>query len=139
MKNIFFAFLSCIFFVLFLVLYIFFSNPDVEKLNGCLTTTMYKVSLCPGSSNYVPLSSISPVLVQTVLISEDASFYFHKGFDWAEIKNSFYTNIERGRFSRGGSTITQQIIKNTLLTTDKTVVRKFKEWVLDQIKHRRSQ
>lgn len=61
---------------------------------------------------------------------EDASFYTHNGIRPTSIVRALIANIFSGNFSQGGSTITQQVIKNTLLTTEKTITRKFKEWIL---------
>lgn len=65
-----------------------------------------------------------------VISIEDAHFYTHSGIRPTSILRAIFVNLTKGSFSQGGSTLTQQIIKNTLLNTDKTVVRKFKEWVL---------
>src|SRR5690606_25629050 len=58
------------------------------------------------------------------------SFFDHSGFDWFEVRKSFELNISRLRFSRGGSTITQQLAKNLFLDGRKSVVRKLKEALL---------
>jgi monofunctional biosynthetic peptidoglycan transglycosylase len=95
-----------------------------------MTTEMFKVKLCPTSDSYTPLRQISPFMISSVLLSEDASFYQHNGFDFAEIKNSFQRNLSEGEFARGGSTITQQLVKNVFLSPDKTLTRKLKEAIL---------
>ena len=61
-----------------------------------------------------------------VLVSEDAGFYGHMGVDLAEIRAAWAENAERGRIARGGSTITQQLVKNLLLTPEKTVGRTYR-------------
>ncbi|QQR50582.1 PBP1A family penicillin-binding protein [Candidatus Nomurabacteria bacterium] len=61
---------------------------------------------------------------------EDAEFYQHKGIRITSIIRAVLINLAHGEFSQGGSTITQQIVKNTLLTKEKTITRKFKEWIL---------
>jgi 1A family penicillin-binding protein len=61
---------------------------------------------------------------------EDSTFYQHKGVKPIAIVRAFLVNVTSGTFSQGGSTITQQIIKNTLLTQEKTLTRKIKEWIL---------
>lgn len=61
---------------------------------------------------------------------EDGSFFNHKGIDWKELKNSLRANKRRGRTARGASTITMQTAKNLFLTTDKSVLRKAKEFVI---------
>jgi len=78
----------------------------------------------------VPLSQISPLMVKAVVLSEDARFYQHDGFDWTEIGNSVEKNLSEGRFARGGSTLTQQLAKNLWLGTKKTLARKLDEAIL---------
>lgn len=101
--------------------------PNVKTLESCIKTSMYKVNLCPGTDNYVKLKDISPHMVNAVLAAEDAAFYSHKGFDWYEMKQSFSSNLEKGKISRGGSTLTQQLAKNVFLNKEKSYWRKFKE------------
>jgi monofunctional biosynthetic peptidoglycan transglycosylase len=67
-----------------------------------------------------------------VIISEDAGFYGHHGFDYDEIRNSFKENIAKGAFARGGSTISQQLSKNLFLSKDKSIIRKLKEFIITQ-------
>jgi monofunctional biosynthetic peptidoglycan transglycosylase len=79
---------------------------------------------------WVTLQQISPRLIDAVVLSEDARFYAHGGFDWQEMRSAAEKDIERGRFVRGGSTITQQLAKNLFLGTEKTLTRKAKEALL---------
>lgn len=101
--------------------------PDVSPIRGCLTAKMNNVALCPGSDRYVRLDNIAPVAREVILLSEDASFYSHSGFDWFELRSSFWLNFEKGRFARGGSTITQQLAKNVFLVGEKSLKRKVQE------------
>jgi 1A family penicillin-binding protein len=78
----------------------------------------------------IPFEEMGDNIKHAVVAIEDAHFYTHKGIRPTSIIRAIYVNITSGSFSQGGSTLTQQIIKNTLLNTDKTIVRKFKEWVL---------
>lgn len=98
--------------------------PSEKTIKGCLVTKMYQVNLCPGSKDYVPLSRISQHLQRAIVMSEDSSFWTHDGFDWESLEKSAVENWEKGKFKRGGSTITQQLAKNMFLTKDKTLVRK---------------
>jgi monofunctional biosynthetic peptidoglycan transglycosylase len=79
---------------------------------------------------WVPLEAISPQLVQAVLLSEDARFFGHEGFDWEAIRDAAEDGLERGHFARGASTITQQLAKNLYLGTERTLTRKAKEALL---------
>lgn len=73
---------------------------------------------------FVPLSGISPDLRHAIVAAEDGRFYQHGGIDWAELEKVIDENLERGYLWRGGSTITQQLIKNLLLTTHFGILRK---------------
>lgn len=108
------------------------SLPSKEEIKGCLTTAMYEVKLCPGSSTYVKLSAISNHLKKAVVAAEDSLFYQHKGFDWEAIQSSFEKNLVEGRYARGGSTITQQLAKNMFLSKNKSLWRKFREALITQ-------
>jgi len=85
---------------------------------------------------WVPLAHMSPHLQKAVLVSEDASFYQHHGFDWDGLKDALTRNIEKGQLRRGGSTITQQLAKNLYLSSDKNLLRKGHEamfaWELER-------
>ncbi len=76
--------------------------------------------------SYVPLARISPSFQHAVIAAEDARFYQHHGFDWAEIKESIEDEAEDGRL-RGASTLDQQLVKNLFLTTRRSWPRKVME------------
>jgi len=78
----------------------------------------------------VPLEDIAIHIRNATIAIEDDSFYQHKGFRPLSFARALLVNISTGSYSQGGSTITQQVVKNTLLTHDKTLVRKAKEIVL---------
>ena len=88
---------------------------------------MNRISLCPSSPNYVTIDDISPYVKDAIIISEDVGFYSHNGFDFDELIESFKTNIQKKKYARGGSTITQQLAKNVYLTEDKSITRKIRE------------
>jgi monofunctional biosynthetic peptidoglycan transglycosylase len=75
----------------------------------------------------VPLSRISPYLIQAVLIAEDDKFFEHEGFDWESMRKALDANIKKKRVLRGGSTITQQLAKNLFLNPGQSIVRKLRE------------
>ncbi|RZJ31238.1 MAG: glycosyl transferase [Flavobacterium sp.] len=83
-----------------------------------------------GNGNYTPLNQISPYLRAAVLTSEDPSFFSHKGFINEAFKQSIIKNIKTKKFSRGGSTISMQLVKNVFLTREKTLSRKLEEILL---------
>lgn len=78
----------------------------------------------------VPFDQISQHLKDATLAIEDATFYSHAGIRPLSIIRAVFANILAGGFKEGGSTITQQVVKNSLLSSDKTISRKIKEWVL---------
>ncbi len=110
--------------------FIFWQTQTIKDPNKCLTTKMFKVNLCPSNPNYVRFKQIPKHFFQALILSEDASFYSHKGFDWNEIKESFRRNFVEWKFARGGSTLTQQLAKNLYLSSEKSVSRKFKEFFI---------
>lgn len=78
----------------------------------------------------VPIDEISPYIKQATVSIEDEHFYEHNGFRPTSFIRALFANILSGGFSQGGSTITQQVVKNALLTRDKKISRKIKEIVL---------
>ena len=101
--------------------------PDDLAARKCFEVVTTQSRFCVGDSNYLQFSSIPESLRQSILIAEDASFFVHQGVDWHEVWESFKTNVAAGRFERGGSTITQQVVKNLFLSSEKSIVRKLKE------------
>ena len=78
----------------------------------------------------VPISQISPYIQQATISIEDAHFYEHNGFRPTSFVRAVLANLVSGGFTQGGSTIDQQVIKNALLTREKTIKRKLMEIVL---------
>lgn len=91
----------------------------------------------PHNPYWTPLSSVSPSLVLCVVRAEDAKFFQHNGFDWDQMGDSFESNVEEGRYQRGGSTITMQLAKNLFLWRRKSLARKALEvyltWRLEHV------
>jgi monofunctional glycosyltransferase len=79
---------------------------------------------------WVPLARISPELQHAVISAEDGRFFEHHGIDWKEVQKVVDKDVEDGRLGRGGSTITQQLVKNLFFTTSRSVVRKVVEFTL---------
>ena len=78
---------------------------------------------------FVPLNQISPDLQHAVIAAEDARFYQHHGFDWHAIQLAAEDDMEGGRL-RGGSTLTQQLVKNLFFGTGRSILRKGVEFTL---------
>ncbi len=79
------------------------------------------------SPDFVPLASVPPLFVKALLLGEDANFFGHRGIDLSELPSAMATNFARGTFSRGASTISQQLAKNLFLSRTKTLSRKLEE------------
>jgi len=79
---------------------------------------------------WIRYERISPYLKQAVIAAEDAAFVKHNGFDWQGIKNALEKNISRGRIAAGGSTISQQLAKNLLLSNERSLIRKAEEAII---------
>ena len=79
---------------------------------------------------WVPLTRISPYLVKAVLIAEDDKFWSHNGFDLDAIQKAVEKDLKSGKFRFGGSTISQQLVKNLYLSPSKNPVRKIKEAII---------
>jgi 1A family penicillin-binding protein len=78
----------------------------------------------------VPIASVPKVMQHAVLAAEDASFYKHEGLNYFGILRALLVNLRSGRARQGGSTITQQVVKNLLLTNERTFARKIRELIL---------
>jgi monofunctional biosynthetic peptidoglycan transglycosylase len=80
--------------------------------------------------SWVPLERISERLVEAILLSEDAGFFAHGGFDWHELREAVGDSLRRGRLGRGASTLTQQLAKNLWLGSERSLWRKAREAAL---------
>lgn len=78
----------------------------------------------------IPLDQISKYAKDATIAIEDKDFYEHKGFVFSSFMRAVIVNLTSLSFSQGGSTITQQVVKNSILTKDKTPTRKLKELIL---------
>jgi penicillin-binding protein 1C len=93
------------------------------------TTLLYEIH-GDKRRTVVDLPEIPRFAVEATIAIEDRDFYKHKGFSVRGILRAVFQNLIRGGSAQGGSTITQQFIKNAILTNEKTVTRKVKELVL---------
>ena len=114
--------------------------PDVRVLKGYVpveTTYIYDINgeliaRLHGDVNreVVTLDRISPHLKRSVLAMEDAYFYTHKGVDPSGVGRAILANFTAGGTVEGGSTLTQQLVKNLFLSNERTLNRKVAEAVL---------
>ncbi len=100
-------------------------STKIYDRNGNLLYKIYK----DQNRSIVPLTQIPIHVRLATLAAEDAEFYSHPGFSIKGIFRAFIQDLQTGSV-QGGSTITQQLVKNTLLTPEKTITRKIKELVL---------
>lgn len=82
------------------------------------------------SDEYVSLKDVSPYLPKAIIAAEDRTFYSHNGISLRGMLRSVILNVKAGGFAYGGSTITQQLVKNTLLSPKKSLIRKGQEAIL---------
>lgn len=75
----------------------------------------------------VQFSDIPDSLRNAIVAAEDRRFFSHSGIDWRGIVRALKTDLDQGEFVQGGSTLTQQLIKNCFLTTERSLRRKLKE------------
>jgi monofunctional biosynthetic peptidoglycan transglycosylase len=87
----------------------------------------HPIDVSLSSPDFIALRDVPPLFVRTLLLSEDAGFYGHRGIDLRELPSALLTNWSRGGAARGASTITQQLAKNLFLSRDKEVGRKLQE------------
>lgn len=78
----------------------------------------------------LPFSEIPLWVREATIAAEDAQFYSEPAFNWKGILRALIINIREGSFVQGGSTITQQLVKNVYLTSERTISRKVRELVL---------
>ena len=114
--------------------------PSEKEIHGlgdmAQATTIFDARDTPAFTIFreqrieVPLDKVSPELIKAVISIEDQRFYEHSGVDVIRIGAAAIRNFRAGRRAEGGSTITQQLARQSFLTRDKTYRRKLKEAVL---------
>lgn len=114
-----------------------FEGEQIAELNGD-GMTLESFTLEPeilsndlsskaGKREILAYNEIPPVLVQAILSIEDRRFFEHSGLDITGLARALVRNVSDERTAQGGSTITQQLVKNTYLTPEKTFRRKYAE------------
>jgi penicillin-binding protein 1A len=106
-------------------------NSLVFDANGHLITVLH----AGENRALIPIEEIPFVTRQAVVAAEDERFYQHHGVDAKAIIRATLANTEKGRVVQGGSTITEQLVKNTIGTGERTLLRKIREaetaWALE--------
>ena len=106
------------------------SSPNGQMIRVHAADGTVLVSMGPSFGQWLDYSQL-PVTMRTAMVAvEDRRFRSHPGIDPVGIVRSFYVRATKGRFTQGGSTITQQLARNVFLTNDKTWTRKIREMVL---------
>ncbi len=124
-------------------LYFYFSKdlPDIRAVEDYQPPQMSRIYAADGTiigeafedegrRTIVPLDKISKTFQNAVLAAEDADFYHHEGLDYWGMLRAIKDALKKGRFTSGASTITQQTVKNLLLSSEKTLARKLREQIL---------
>lgn len=95
------------------------------------------VTVGPSSGSYTPLSQIPEYVAAAMYLTEEASFYRNHGFGLGLIRRALKINLDKGKYVYGGSSVSQQLVKNLFLSRDKTLARKLEEalivWRLEAV------
>lgn len=126
--------------LIYIVLIFYFSIPSFNipflQYNQTRISSLMEQRALENYLLYYPrqtwsdIDDVNPNLLKAIISMEDGKFFLHKGIDWKELKTSIRINKRRGRTIRGGSTITMQLAKNLYLSTNKSVIRKAKEFLI---------
>jgi len=110
--------------------------PGSQEAKDGLDTEMMDFILGPENPEFVPYDEISPFLTASIMTTEDNGFFKHRGWVSSEFRTALKRNLERGGFRGGASSITMQMVKNVLLSQQKTLSRKLQElflvWYIEQ-------
>ena len=103
-------------------------NLDLARLDPAEIASIYPLQ--KEDRTLVDIGDVPPLLVTGLQAVEDRHFKQHPGIDLRGISRAMLANLRAGRAVQGGSTLTQQLVKNFFLTQDRTVVRKFNEAIM---------
>ena len=124
-----------------LLIYAYLTLPDVRPLVRENPTTTAFIELRAEEAQakgvkprrlqrWVSYAHISPNLKRAVLVAEDDAFFQHEGVDFEQLQESLEVDWARGKFTRGASTITQQLAKNLYLSPSRDPLRKLRELII---------
>ncbi|MBA2661638.1 MAG: transglycosylase domain-containing protein [Bradymonadaceae bacterium] len=95
-----------------------------------------EVDVGPGTSSYIPIGELPAYVGATMYLTEEMMFYTNRGVSFSLVQKALRLNLEKERYVYGGSTVTQQLVKNLFLTRQKTLDRKVQEalisWRIDE-------
>jgi len=112
--------------------------PNIQKLSDYrpkqITTILdandRRIGELGERRTFVPYDKIPPIVVDAFIAAEDNNFWKHGGVDYFGMARAFFANLRAGHTKEGASTITQQVVKNFLLTNERTFKRKIQEIIL---------
>jgi monofunctional biosynthetic peptidoglycan transglycosylase len=121
--------------------YAYLTLPDVRPLVKTNPTTTAFMAIRAQEARdkgqtprhvqrWIGYAQVSAELKRAVLVAEDDAFFQHEGVDFEQLQESLEVDWARGRFSRGASTITQQLAKNLYLSPSKNPLRKLRELII---------
>lgn len=124
--------------------YLFFTLPDVTNISQRVQNQPIKYfdrtgknvlyeSYVESKRIQVKLADINPYVIQATIAIEDKGFYQHSGFDFRGILRSIFVNVTSLSLRQGASTLTQQLVKNAILTNERVITRKLRELMLSMI------
>lgn len=119
-----------------------FAKNDFRRVNDHFKHSVWEdgvyirdIDISESSKSFIRANRVSPFLITSVLQSEDGGFFYHRGFNPESVREALIVNLKEGRFRRGGSTISMQLVKNLFLNRDKTLLRKAEEaiivWIIE--------
>ncbi|MGM0577598.1 MAG: transglycosylase domain-containing protein [Myxococcota bacterium] len=103
-----------------------FVHHPVEPERGRLD----EIAVGPGTDQWVPSEQLPLFLKAAAIVTEDRGWREHQGVRWDLVERALKLDLDKGRFVYGGSTITQQLVKNLYLTREKTLSRKLEELII---------
>jgi penicillin-binding protein 1A len=101
-------------------------STKIYDRNGILVANLFEKE----HRSFVSYDDIPPKVIEALVAMEDTAFFEHQGINFEAIFRAVIKDIQAMKFVEGASTITQQLVKNSVLTREKTIVRKLKEVVL---------
>jgi membrane peptidoglycan carboxypeptidase len=134
------AFALCVLIIVLWTMRVLSNLPDISTLkhyrpaaaaevldkDGTLLTLFYDRKF----RIWIPITGLPDLVINAVVTAEDDTFFEHHGVNYKATREAMLHDVKKRRFSRGGSTITQQMIKNVFLSKEKTLTRKLREYVL---------
>ena len=107
-----------------------YDPPTVTRIYARGGELIAELAEDEGFRSVLPMARMPKHVIDCVLAAEDADFRSHEGLDYLGMFRAFLVNLMHGTFKQGGSTITQQVVKTMILTSEKTLSRKVKEMIL---------